>query len=244
MVKTSISAGGVVLNRHGDVLVVNQRGNSWSLPKGHVDPGEEILAAARREILEESGISDLQLLRKLGVYERHRIAKDGKSISIKNPDGGRNIKLKGMIYERDFKRENLANLGREQTKKPTNRSELQAINQRERDKRQHRLEQRFAKHRGADRQLEQQLGREFNEAQSRATATSPEPAQSINGQSERAEPSSQPYERIGVTDSDNLPDQRERQSQEYDAKRGGGKQNSGQSEQNRFTNHSARNDPR
>nr|WP_309576893.1 relaxase/mobilization nuclease domain-containing protein [Moraxella osloensis] len=176
------------------------------------------------------------------MFEITRIAKDGKSISIKNPDGGRNIKLKGMIYERDFKRENLANLGREQTKKPTNRSELQAINQRERDKRQHRLEQRFAKHRGADRQLEQQLGREFNEAQSRATATSPEPAQSINGQSERAEPSSQPYERIGVTDSDNLPDQRERQSQEYDAKRGGGKQNSGQSEQNRFTNHSARND--
>ncbi len=66
------------MNPRGQVLVVNQRGNSWSLPKGHVDPGEEILEAARREIHEESGVSKLELVRKLGSYERHRISKDGK----------------------------------------------------------------------------------------------------------------------------------------------------------------------
>ncbi len=61
------------MNREGSVLVVNQNGNSWSLPKGHLDPGEDALAAAKREIHEESGISDLTLLKKLGTYERTRI---------------------------------------------------------------------------------------------------------------------------------------------------------------------------
>jgi 8-oxo-dGTP pyrophosphatase MutT (NUDIX family) len=75
--KKTVSAGGVVLNRHGHVLVVNQRGNSWSLPKGHVDEGEEILAAAQREIYEESGVDQLQLIKPLGNYERARIGKHG-----------------------------------------------------------------------------------------------------------------------------------------------------------------------
>ena len=121
------------------------------------------------------------------MFEITRIAKDGKSISIKHPDGGRNIKLKGMIYERDFKRQDLETLGREQTKKPANRSELQAVNQRERDKRQLRLAQRFAKRRGSDRQLEQGFGRELAEFKQRTDQTSPEPDQLIDSAIERAE---------------------------------------------------------
>ena len=71
------SAGGVVTNSEGRVLVVSQRGTSWSLPKGHIDPGEEALGAAKREIYEESGISDLELVRELGSYQRHKIGVDG-----------------------------------------------------------------------------------------------------------------------------------------------------------------------
>jgi 8-oxo-dGTP pyrophosphatase MutT (NUDIX family) len=73
----TISAGGVVINRHGEVLIVNQRGNSWSLPKGHVDPGEDLLTAARRETFEEAGVDDLELICELGGYERARIGKHG-----------------------------------------------------------------------------------------------------------------------------------------------------------------------
>ncbi len=72
------TAGGVVLNPRGQVLVVNQFGTSWSLPKGHLDPGEDALAAAKREILEESGVTRLTLLRDLGEYTRYRISKDGR----------------------------------------------------------------------------------------------------------------------------------------------------------------------
>lgn len=71
------SAGGVVLNRGGQVLVVSQHGTSWSLPKGRLEEGEDELAAARREIYEESGIRDLTLIRELGSYDRFRIGRDG-----------------------------------------------------------------------------------------------------------------------------------------------------------------------
>lgn len=71
------SAGGVVTNDEGKVLVVSQHGTSWSLPKGHIDPGENALEAARREIYEESGVRDLELVRELGTYERHKIGANG-----------------------------------------------------------------------------------------------------------------------------------------------------------------------
>jgi len=75
--RKSKSAGGVVLNTRGEVLVVNQNNNSWSLPKGIIDPGETALEAATREIYEESGITETRLIKELGSYERFRIAEEG-----------------------------------------------------------------------------------------------------------------------------------------------------------------------
>ena len=77
--KKTKSAGGVVLNKNGEVLIVNQHGNSWSLPKGHVEEGEEILEAAKRETYEESGIRNLTYIKNLGKYTRHRIGLYGKN---------------------------------------------------------------------------------------------------------------------------------------------------------------------
>jgi len=72
------SAGGVVVNSDGKVLVVDQQGTSWSLPKGGIDDGETPLETAKREIYEESGISDLELVEELGSYQRSKITDDGK----------------------------------------------------------------------------------------------------------------------------------------------------------------------
>lgn len=79
LMKRTKSAGGVVVNKKGEVLVVNQRGVAWSLPKGHIDPGEDAIKTAKREINEESGIaeSELKLIKKLGKYQRYKISKDG-----------------------------------------------------------------------------------------------------------------------------------------------------------------------
>jgi 8-oxo-dGTP pyrophosphatase MutT (NUDIX family) len=71
------SAGGVVLNGAGEVLVVNQNGTSWSLPKGHIEEGEDALTAAKREIYEEAGVRELEFIGELGSYRRYRIGKEG-----------------------------------------------------------------------------------------------------------------------------------------------------------------------
>ncbi len=75
--KKTESAGGVVLNKKGEVLVVSQHGTSWSLPKGHIEKGEDKISAARREIYEETGVKQLALIKELGVYERYKIGLDG-----------------------------------------------------------------------------------------------------------------------------------------------------------------------
>ncbi len=77
MIHTS-SAGGIILNPEGRVAVVSQRGVSWSLPKGHIEDGEDPLAAALREIYEETGLRSLELVRKLGSYGRYRLGPDGR----------------------------------------------------------------------------------------------------------------------------------------------------------------------
>ncbi len=71
------SAGGIVVSSKGKVLVVNQHGTSWSLPKGHIEEGEDPFTAAKREIYEESGVKNLELIEDLGTYQRYRISKKG-----------------------------------------------------------------------------------------------------------------------------------------------------------------------
>lgn len=73
----SHSAGGVVLNSNGDVLVVQQRDGSWSLPKGQIKEGEEPRDTAVREIMEESGIRTLTFVKLLKSYSRYSMTNKG-----------------------------------------------------------------------------------------------------------------------------------------------------------------------
>ncbi len=76
-VKGRTSAGGIIFREDDETgrrFLALTRGegilNSYILPKGGVDPGESIEEAARREIEEEAGFSDLTLVKPLGVFER------------------------------------------------------------------------------------------------------------------------------------------------------------------------------
>ena len=172
------------------------------------------------------------------AFEITRVAKDGKSISIKNPVGGRNIKLKGMMYEREFTRQRFESLGKTQTRERKNRSELQASNQRERDKRQHRLGQRFAKRRGSDRKLEQGFGRELAEFKQRTDQTSPEPDQLIDSAIERAESKRSAAIASDIkSDRDHQNDSDQRSASTWSNGEPRERQRD-QSEQNRYANHS------
>lgn len=70
-------AGGVVIGPGNKIVVVSQNGDSWSLPKGHINPEEDEEQAAVREIQEETGIQDVKVIEKIGEYERTRIQKGG-----------------------------------------------------------------------------------------------------------------------------------------------------------------------
>ena len=54
------SAGAVVFRRteRGVKLLVLRAYKNWDFPKGELDPGEDSLAAARREVKEETGLTD------------------------------------------------------------------------------------------------------------------------------------------------------------------------------------------
>jgi 8-oxo-dGTP pyrophosphatase MutT (NUDIX family) len=58
---TRLSAGVVVVRRQGDdwLYLLLRAFNHWDFPKGMVEEGEEPLAAAIREVCEESTIEDL-----------------------------------------------------------------------------------------------------------------------------------------------------------------------------------------
>ncbi|HBB35684.1 MAG TPA: ADP-ribose pyrophosphatase [Cyanobacteria bacterium UBA9273] len=73
------SAGGVVARLENEqiyiALLQENRNSEYVLPKGHVEAGETIEEAARREIEEEAGLSHLQLIAPLGVRERLAFSK-------------------------------------------------------------------------------------------------------------------------------------------------------------------------
>jgi 8-oxo-dGTP pyrophosphatase MutT (NUDIX family) len=79
------SAGGVVLDRRGidasAALIgrIDRRGRLlWSLPKGHLEPGESAEAAAVREVAEETGITG-EVLGPLGTIDFWFVA-DGQRV--------------------------------------------------------------------------------------------------------------------------------------------------------------------
>jgi 8-oxo-dGTP pyrophosphatase MutT (NUDIX family) len=62
-VKPASRAAGAVVFRRGErgirILILRAYKN-WDFPKGMVEPGEEALAAARREVAEETGLAELE----------------------------------------------------------------------------------------------------------------------------------------------------------------------------------------
>ncbi|HSW85594.1 MAG TPA: NUDIX domain-containing protein [Candidatus Saccharimonadales bacterium] len=72
------TSGGIVFRRHGrdrdvQILLMQDAKNRWTIPKGHVEPGEEPKLTAEREIREETGLKSMKVHKWLGkVNFRYR----------------------------------------------------------------------------------------------------------------------------------------------------------------------------
>lgn len=63
------TAGGIVFRRRGDkiqFLLIQDAKNRWTIPKGHIEEGEDSKQTAVREIGEETGLQKMEILSWLG----------------------------------------------------------------------------------------------------------------------------------------------------------------------------------
>lgn len=71
------TSGGIVF-RHVkpselEILLIQDSKNRWTIPKGHIEEGETAVQTARREIGEEAGLHDVDMLGWLGkIHFRYR----------------------------------------------------------------------------------------------------------------------------------------------------------------------------
>ena len=72
------TSGGIVF-RHAksgndvEILLIQDAKDRWTIPKGHIEEGETAVQTARREIGEEAGIHDVDMLGWLGkIHFRYR----------------------------------------------------------------------------------------------------------------------------------------------------------------------------
>ena len=78
----SINVPGVSLNlpyvsredkKDIEVLLIQDSKNRWTIPKGHIEPGETAKMTARREIEEETGLKNVSILTWLGkIHFKYR----------------------------------------------------------------------------------------------------------------------------------------------------------------------------
>ncbi len=77
-IPVSKAGGGLVYNSKGEVLFIF-RGGKWDLPKGGTEKGEEIEDTAMREVEEETGVNELEIVKKLQktyhVFKRNGVFK-------------------------------------------------------------------------------------------------------------------------------------------------------------------------
>ena len=82
--KKVISAGGIVVRNKPNkeiLLTIYTHIKGLGFPKGHVEGAESFEDAAMREVTEETGLTELKIVKKLGVYSKIATERDGTLVA-------------------------------------------------------------------------------------------------------------------------------------------------------------------
>ena len=63
-----IGVGIILLNRKNEVFVGKRKdnpGDKWQMPQGGVNQGEDFISAMRRELIEETSIKNIEILKEI-----------------------------------------------------------------------------------------------------------------------------------------------------------------------------------
>ena len=98
------TAGGIVFRRNakGEVefLLIQDHKDRWTIPKGHIEEGETAQQAAKREIGEEAGLNDTEMLGWLGkIHFRYR--RIDKLVHISQPGYLVRVKTDGNEIQKE-----------------------------------------------------------------------------------------------------------------------------------------------
>ena len=74
-----IGVGIIILNHNNQVFVGKRKDNSgdkWQMPQGGVDSGEDFVTAMRRELIEETSIKNIKILREIEKTYQYELPKN------------------------------------------------------------------------------------------------------------------------------------------------------------------------
>ena len=76
MLPLRTGVGAIVLNKNNKVFVGKRRdnpGKNWQMPQGGVDKGESCIDAMKRELLEETGIKNIEILKEIDRWTEYEL---------------------------------------------------------------------------------------------------------------------------------------------------------------------------
>ena len=74
-----IGVGAIVLNNKNKIFVGKRADNpvdKWQMPQGGVDKGENLITAMKRELMEETSIQNIKVLKKIDKWFEYELPKD------------------------------------------------------------------------------------------------------------------------------------------------------------------------
>ena len=71
-----VGVGIIVLNNQNKIFVGKRKdnpGNKWQMPQGGVDEGEDFFSAMKRELLEETGIKNFEIIKEIEKFYQYEL---------------------------------------------------------------------------------------------------------------------------------------------------------------------------